>query len=172
MNNDKQSVAEGGSYQELKRKTTIGEVLDTASSFEQAAYDFYTALGKKVSKRLNFLVQDLAAEEKNHVEMFKELRLNPQAQEHIAMQIETPPSDHRFSDYIQISELGDLPDDQAILQYALGREQVAMEQYTSLAKETPVGPVQDLFRYLAHEETRHKQELEKRYYELIHSGGV
>lgn len=47
-----------------------------------------------------------------------------------------------------------------------------MEQYSSLAEETPPGPIQDLFRSLAKEELNHKQELEKRYYELVHSGGV
>jgi rubrerythrin len=47
-----------------------------------------------------------------------------------------------------------------------------MEQYRSLAESTPPGPIHDLFQYLADEETQHKNELEKRYYEIVHSGGV
>jgi rubrerythrin len=47
-----------------------------------------------------------------------------------------------------------------------------MEQYHALADSTQPGPIQDLFRYLANEETQHKGELEKVYYEVVHSGGV
>jgi rubrerythrin len=47
-----------------------------------------------------------------------------------------------------------------------------MEQYQSLADSTAPGPIQDLFKFLAAEETQHKAELEKVYYEVVHSGGV
>ena len=167
MNNEKK--VEGNNYQQLRGKTSIGGILEIAILFEQAAYELYTELSKSVSKNLIPLVEEFAAEEKNHVAMLKGLSSNPQAQIQIAMLIERPPSDHRFSDYIHVPEIGELPDDQTIFQYALGREQVAMEQYASLAVETPAGPIHDLFNYLAHEEMRHKQELEKRYYELFHN---
>ncbi len=68
--------------------------------------------------------------------------------------------------------VGEIPDDQEVLQFAMGREQAAMEQYRDLAESTGPGPIKDLFRYLADEETQHKLELEKLYYEVIHSGGV
>ncbi len=86
--------------------------------------------------------------------------------------VATPASDSRFSDAIQLPELGEAPDDQEVLQYALGREQAAMEQYRSLAESTAPGPIKDLFNFLADEETQHKTELEKLYYEIVHSGGV
>jgi rubrerythrin len=69
-------------------------------------------------------------------------------------------------------DLGKNPDDQAILQYALAREQAAMEQYATLSTEVESGPVRDLFLYLSQQETEHKNELEKVYYETVHSGGV
>ena len=58
------------------------------------------------------------------------------------------------------------------MQYALSREDAAARQYGELAQSTPEGPVRDLFLFLAKEEVQHKAELEKRYYELVHSGGV
>ncbi len=166
------NVHEGESYDLLKEKTTIGEILETASDFEQAAFSLYSELQTKVSKPLRLLVQELAEEEKRHFELFQELKNNPEISEQIRQYIQKPANDHRFSDYILVPKLDEVIDDQAILQYALGREQAAMEQYSSLAEETPSGPIQDLFRYLANEELEHKKELEKRYYELIHSGGV
>jgi rubrerythrin len=165
------TVHEKESYHLLKEKTTIGEILETACNFEQAAFNFYSELQTKVSKPLRVLVKELAEEEKRHFELFQELKSNPEISEYIKQLIHKPASDHRFSDYILLPKL-DKIDDQAIMQYALGREQAAMEQYTSLAEETPSGPIQDLFRYLAHEELEHKKELEKQYYELVHSGGV
>ena len=59
-----------------------------------------------------------------------------------------------------------------MLRYALGREHTAMQQYQSLADGTESGPIHDLFVYLANEETKHKNELERLYYEVVHSGGV
>jgi len=165
-------IHEGEGYQKLKGKTTLGEILETAISFEQTAMKFYLLLKDLTTNNLRPLIQELADEEKRHVELFQGLKQHPQFSEQIKEQIKTPPSDHRFSDYVQTPKLSDLPDDQGILQYALGREQAAIEQYSALAEVTSQGPIQDLFRYLAQEELKHKQELEKRYYELVHSGGV
>ncbi|MDM8558589.1 ferritin family protein [Candidatus Parabeggiatoa sp. HSG14] len=172
MNTEKKSKRESEGYRELTRKTTIGEILETASAFEQTAMNFYTMLKDKVGKNLRPLVEELADEEKRHFELFQDLNKNPQVIDKIKELIVTPPNDHRFSDYIQTPKLKEFPDDQAILQYALGREQAAMEQYAALAEETPPGALHDLFHYLAQEELTHKNELEKRYYELVHSGGV
>jgi rubrerythrin len=164
---------EGGSgYHRLKEKQSLGDILETAMSFERTARDFYTALMGRVSKPTRSLVEELAQEEVRHYELFKELAQRPDVKERISEEIRTPPSNHRFSDYIQIPRLDEFPDEQSILQYALGREQAAMEQYGTLAADTPRGSLQDLFRFLAQEELRHKGELEKRYYELVYSTGV
>lgn len=168
----KQSVHKGENFHLLKEKATIGEILETACDFEQAAFNFYSKLQNKVSKPLRILVTELAEEEKRHFNLFQKMKNNPEVSEQIEQLIKKPASNHRFSDYILLPKMDDFIDDQAIMQYALGREQVAMEQYTSLAEETPNGPIQDLFIYLANEELEHKNELEKRYYELVHSGGV
>jgi len=164
---------EGGTgYKTLKQKQSLDEILETAMSFEQVARDFYTALCDKVSKPLRSLVQELAQEEAGHYELFRSLRQREDIQQFIDEKISTPASDHRFSDYIQLPDLGEHPNDQDVLRYALGREQAAMEQYSALAKDVAPGPIADLFHYLANEELEHKIELEKLYYEVVHSGGV
>lgn len=164
---------EGGKgYKKLKDKQSLYEILETAMSFEQMARDFYQDLCDKVSKPLRSLVQELADEEAGHYELFKKLTDRTDIQEYIFEQIKVPPGDHQFSNYIQLPDLGENPDDQDVLRYALGREQAAMEQYAALAKDVPPGPVADLFQFLANEELEHKKELEKIYYEVVHSGGV
>lgn len=167
MDTDTITIQEGDGYQELKTKTSIGEILTTASSFEYNAFIFYTSLQEKVSVPLRSLVKELANEEQNHYELFQALSKHPHVQEQITKLVSIPPSTDRFSYYIQTPALNEFLDDQAILQYAMGREQAAMEQYSSLAQEVLPGPIQDLFYYLAHEEQQHKIELEKRYSELL-----
>lgn len=163
---------EGTGYERIKASKTLDEVLATAMSFERAAHEFYSSLKDRVSKPLRELVQELAQEEARHYALFEQLRRRADIQQHIFLRIQTPASDHRFSDYVRRPELGDFPDDQSLLQYALGREQAAMEQYGALARETPGGPIRELFEYLAEEELSHKAELEKRYYELVYATNV
>jgi rubrerythrin len=155
-------------YRRIQSQKTLGEILAVATSFEKAAFEFYSALAPKVSKHIRYLVEELAQEEQRHFELFSELAANPNVEALIQTRIRTPVEDHRFSDYVQAPDLGDKPDDQTILQYALGREDAAMKQYRELAGSTGPGPAHDLFEYLANEETQHKRELEKLYYATIY----
>ncbi len=156
----------------LARMKSLEEILNTAMAFEKTMQTFYEQLVGKVRKPLRELVAELAEEEKRHYELFEGVRDHPETEAHIRDRIAVPVNDHRFSDYVHMPALGDHPDDQAILQYAMGREQAAYEHYSDLAETAPEGPLKDLFRFLSDEELRHKGDLEKRYYEIIHSGGV
>jgi rubrerythrin len=165
-------MTEGRGYKKLREQTSLKDILAVATEFERTARDFYTDLAPKVSKQIRYLVEELAEEEQRHYDLFAALRERPDLESSVEQMVDTPASDRRFSDCIHLPELGDAPDDQAVLQYAMGREHAAMEQYRSLAESTEPGPIRDLFRYLADEETQHKAELEKLYYEIVHSGGV
>jgi rubrerythrin len=166
-------MSEGSHGIELLRgKTTLREVLEVATGFEASARDFYTALTPRVSKNIRYLVEELAAEEQGHFDLFIELAARPDLAEQIKAEIERPASDSKFSDCLHLPDLGENPDDQAVLQYAMGREHAAMTHYGELANTTPEGPIRDLFTFLASEETKHKLELEKLYYEIVHAGGV
>ncbi len=162
----------GSGYEQLQSKKTLGEILAVAIEFEKTARDFYSALIPKVSKQIRYLVEELAEEEQRHFDLFSELKARPDLDEQIETLVEVPASDKRFSDAVLLPDLGDHPDDQSVLQYALGREHAAMEQYRSLAENTAEGPIRELFVYLANEETLHKNQLERLYYETVHSGGV
>jgi rubrerythrin len=165
-------MSEGSGYQRLSEQTSVEAVLQVATEFERTARDFYRELAPRVSKRIRYLVEELADEEQAHYDLFSQLQSRSDLNEQLQLAIERPASDHRFSDCIHLPDLGDKPDDQSVLQYAMSREHAAMEQYTALAATTPEGPLRDLFRYLANEETKHKGDLEKLYYEIVHSGGV
>ncbi|MCM8857198.1 MAG: ferritin family protein [Candidatus Thiodiazotropha sp.] len=159
-------------YERLQSKKSLAEILEIAVEFERTARDFYTDLIPKVSKQIRYLVEELAEEEQHHFNLFNELKSRPDIEQLFQAMVDTPASDQRFSDAIHLPDLGEKPDDQAVLQFALGREHAAMEQYRSLAESTDEGPIKELFLFLANEETLHKNQLEKLYYETIHSGGV
>ena len=160
------------SIQRLQSKTTLKEILTVATEFERTARDFYTDLIPKVHKSIRYLVEELAAEEQGHYDLFTQMAARDDLEQQLKAEVERPASDHKFSDCIHLPDLGEQPDDQAVLQYALRREHAAMEQYHALAQGTEAGPIHDLFLYLANEETKHKNELEKLYYATVHSGGV
>ncbi|MCU7853702.1 MAG: ferritin family protein [Candidatus Thiodiazotropha sp. (ex Monitilora ramsayi)] len=159
-------------YVRLQSKKSLSDILEVAIEFERTARDFYTALIPNVSKQIRYLVEELADEEQRHFDLFSELKARTDIEHDIQAMVDTPASDKRFSDAIHLPDLGEKPDDQAVLQYALGREHAAMEQYRALAKSTAEGPIKELFLFLANEETLHKNQLEKLYYEIVHSGGV
>lgn len=163
---------EKGSYQRIKSKTTLKEILEVACSFEASARDFYQDLIPKVSKNVRWVVEELAAEEQQHFDMLSGLANRPDISEMVQAQVGTPATNSKFSDAVHLPDLGPKPDDQAVLQYAMGREHLAMEHYHALAQSTEPGAIKDLFEYLANEETKHKSELEKVYYQTVHSGGV
>ena len=161
-----------GAYARIKSKKTLREILEVASSFEESARNFYRDLIPKVSKNVRWAVEDLAKEEQGHYDLLMTLASRTDIESQIKDEIATPITDGRFSDAIHIPDLGERPDDQAVLQYAMGREHLAMEHYRNLADGTQPGPIKELFEFLANEETKHKAELEKVYYEVVHSGGV
>lgn len=155
----------------LRGKTSLKEILEVATHVEEVARDFYTALIPKVSKRIRYLVEEHAAEEQSHYDLFSALAQRTAIAEQVRQEIRRTAADSKFSDCLHLPDLGDNPDDQAVLQYAMGREHAAMSHYGELAETAPSGPIRELFVFLASEETKHKLELEKLYYETIHRGG-
>jgi rubrerythrin len=155
----------------LRGKTSLKEILDVATHFEESARDFYVTLIPRVSKRIRYLVEELAAEEQSHYDLFSALAKRTDIAAQVKEEIQRTAADSKFSDCLHLPDLGENPDDQAVLQYAMGREHAAMSHYGELADTAPAGPIRDLFVYLASEETRHKLELEKLYYETVHRGG-
>ena len=158
--------------EKLARMTTAEEVLETVAEFSREAHSFYTDLIPRVSKNIRYLLEDLARAELAHVRMLSELVKSPDMRDHLRDAIRRPEADRRFSDAVQAPELGDNPDDQQVLQYALAREQIALEEYSELAANTAPGLLHEVFSFLANEETRQKADLEALYYEIVHRSGV
>lgn len=156
-------------YRRIRATMALSEILELVTSFEKAAFDFYASLIPRVGAQTRLLVEELAGEERHHYELFRALANHPRLHEQIRDRIETTIEHNGFTAHLTRNELEDSPDDRAILGYALAREKVAMNQYLELAANTAPGPARDLFRFLASEETRHKQELQRLYLQLAYA---
>lgn len=152
-------------YQRLQESRSLKEILAVATEFERSARDFYSDLALRVSEQLRPLVEDLAEEEQQHLNLFSSLTQNPEIVRLNQTRLQTPPGDEQFAACIDLPDLGESPDDRAVLAYALSREQAAATQYQSLADSADSGPIKDLFSFLANEERKHKEALEKIYHE-------
>ncbi len=159
-------------FDKLHHHASLQEFIDLAIEFEQVAHDFYTDLLPKISKHIRYIVNELIREEEAHIAKLQELAKRRDIEGALQSEIENMTVDRKFYDGIHLPELGENPDDQEILQYAMMREFIAMVQYSELAEKSPPGPVRDLFQFMANEEIKHKNDLEALYYQIIHSGGV
>ena len=157
----------GSAYQRLQDSKSLKEILAVATEFERTARDFYSDLAMRVSEDLRPLVEDLADEEQQHLNLFSSLSQNPEIVRLNQTRLQTPSSDQQFTGLIDLPDLGESPDNRAVLEYALSREQAAMLQYQSLAESADSGPIKDLFTFLAQEELAHKEALEKLYREQV-----
>lgn len=160
-----------GKREQLQHLRSLIEILDVAIQFELAAARFYHKLQPQVSKPLRWLVASLALEEEEHAERLGKLRYHPDLSQKLQQRVEVPITDTRFSDALRTPNPKLLKSDQDVLEYALSRERLAMEQYRALAESTDPGEAHELFQWLADEEVEHKSELEKRYYAIVHRGG-
>lgn len=163
-------------YESIGRKErpnsqeSLRDVLMVAVLFERTAHSFYNELASKVSEKVRDLVDTLIKEEDEHVKIFTALLNHPNVEKQLSQMVTKPPSDHHFNSAFKIQDLGEDPDETAVLKYAISLKHTAMEQYASLADEIEPGEIQDLFHFLSQQEREHKNKLEQLYNELLQSG--
>ena len=138
---------------------TTDEILDFAIQNEQNAADLYIGLAsqaKKQTARSEYL--QLSSEEKEHREILEKVKRG-----RMLIGIEDQVQDFRISDYAVDEPLGEDPDFDRILLFAIRQEEEAFRLYTALSELTPEGEIKDLLRNLAKEENRHKIKFESEY---------
>ena len=135
---------------------TIDEILDFAIQNEQNAADLYTGLAntaKTPDARAEFL--QLVKEEMEHRETLEKMKHG-----RMLIGLEEQVQDINISDYAVDIKLGDNPDYQHILQFAIKQEEEAYRLYSTLSLMTPEGEIKELLHNLATEELRHKHKFE------------
>ncbi len=147
----------------MKAFNNVDEILDFAMESEQKAVDFYTELADRIkNEEMKAIFREFAQEEVGHkakLKKIKEERIFNIPAEKIA--------DLKISDYVDSVVIKPDMSYQEALIVAMNREKAAFNLYTRLAGKTDLPELQELFRGLAQEESKHKLRFEMEYDEYV-----
>ena len=138
---------------------TVDEILDFAIQNEQNAADLYTDLaGKTKSAAVKAEFEEYADEERGHKAKLENVKAGRQL-----LDANSRIQDLKISDYTVDVDLGENPDYQSVLLFAMKQEKAAFKLYTDLAGMTQDPAVKALLLGLAQEEAKHKLRFEIEY---------
>lgn len=147
----------------MEKFENIDDVLDFAIESEQKAVDFYHQLADRVKNEdMKNIFLEFAQEEVAHkakLKMIKEEKVFIASSESI--------SDLKISDYVDSVVIKPDMSYQEALIVAMNREKAAFNLYTRLSKKTNVPELQNIFKMLAQEESKHKLRFEMEYDEFV-----
>ena len=143
----------------MTKLTTVDEILDFAIQNEQDAVDLYTGLAEKAGSpavKADFL--HYADEERGH--KAKLIRVKDGKK---LLEASTAVQDLKIADYTVEVDLGENPDYQSVLLFAMKQEKAAFRLYSDLAALAPTADLKELLLGLAQEEAKHKLRFEVEY---------
>jgi rubrerythrin len=141
----------------------VDEILSFAIKNEQDAVDLYTDLaGKARNEAVKKVFLTYADEERGHKAKLQRVK---GGQKSLAPSEKV--QDLKIADYTVDVELGENPDYQSVLLFAMKAEKAAFKLYMDLAARTGDHEFEQLFLGLAQEEAKHKLRFELEYDEQI-----
>ena len=150
----------------MKPINSLEEVLNFAIGEEQAAVKFYTSLAAQTpSAEMRLVLEEFAQEERKHEARLKQMQaqgIRP------ASSPQTP--DLKIADYLVEIKPGPALSYRELLMLAMQKELAAVRMYTALIDQVAEPGLQDVFRQLAQEETKHKLKFETEYDNVMVEG--
>jgi rubrerythrin len=146
----------------------IEQMLESAIRTEEDSYKIYQK-GLRIvqSESVRELLEELAAEERQHKAKLKEMLRPEKRAEMIAQVSQEKAINFQIGDYLTPREVHPNATLQDILTVAMQREKDSFQYYTAMAGIT-TGEVKALFGVLASEEIKHKQRIESIYDDIIY----
>jgi rubrerythrin len=139
------------------------EILDFAIRNEQNAVDLYEDLASRTtSGAASAEFKQFAEEERGHKAKLLRVKAGKKL-----LDAEQSVQDLKISDYTVDVVLGDNPDYQSILLFAMKQEKAAYKLYVDLARMAPSTELKELLLGLAQEEAKHKLRFEIEYDEHV-----
>jgi len=139
------------------------EVLDFAIQNEQYAVNLYEDLANRTSSSaMKKEFTAFANEERGHKAKLQRVKEGKKL-----LDAEAKVQDLKISDYTVDVEIGENPDYQTVLLFAMKQEKAAFRLYTDLASMAPSAELKELLLGLAQEEAKHKLRFEIEYDENV-----
>ncbi len=148
---------------------TIESILKKAADKENGSYLLYkNAAGHAKHVDIKTVLSELAEEELKHKQALEDFNLENLKKQEIEIEEEHR---HGISDYListdeGLSEDSDFKD---VLIYAAKREKKAFKFYSSMSKQVGDSELRKLFVWLAQEESKHKEDIEALFWEVMYS---
>lgn len=143
-------------------RETFEEIRQFALDKEIEAEELYSRMAAEAElPHVQELFEELAAEERKHQRMLENIKTEKVADADLASV-----QDLRLSDYLVEQEFRPDMSYQDVLILAMKREERSMELYRNLANQA-AGELRRIFEFLAREETKHKERLQREYDEFI-----
>lgn len=147
----------------MENFNNIDDVLDFAMESEQKAVDFYHQLADRVKNEdMKAIFLEFAQEEVGHKAKLKKIK-----DERVFDVPFEKISDLKLSDYVDSVVIKPEMSYQEALIVAMNREKAAFNLYTRLSQKTDVPELQNIFKMLAQEESKHKLRFEMEYDEFV-----
>lgn len=142
---------------------SLTEILQQTLEFERHSQALYDSIARRISDGpIRRLMALLAGDDAMHYHLFRDLADGDHVGDHRGDRVRRPAGDKLFCGDILPPHLDDYPGDtQSLLEVAVTRKEAAADQYAELAEATPVGPIQDLYRFVADEEAAHIAALQR-----------
>ena len=138
---------------------TMEQIIDFVVAREQYAYELYKSMTKReVYSNVAELCEQLAEDELEHKQWLQDDFMRA---EHVSLPVDV-------SDYVVHNDQKTVfMDSQEFLNFAVKKEEIAMNLYKGVAKETTNCQCRDVFLALAMEEEKHKELLQEKLNNLL-----
>jgi rubrerythrin len=147
---------------------TIESILKKAANKEQGSYLIYkNAASRAKDAQIKTTLSKFAEEELKHKQAIEDFNIETLSNKEIEIE-ET--SRQGISEYLTSTDegLSEGSDFNDILVYAAKREKKAFEFYSSMLKQVDDAELKKLFVWLAQEESKHKEDIEALFWEVIY----
>jgi rubrerythrin len=147
---------------------TIESILKKAANKEQGSYLIYKNVASRAKDvQIKTTLSKFAEEELKHKQAIEDFNIETLSNKEIEIE---EASRQGISEYLTstddgISEDSDFND---ILVYAAKREKKAFEFYSNMSKQVDDAELKKLFVWLAQEESKHKEDIEALFWEVIY----
>jgi rubrerythrin len=150
----------------MKPMNSLDEVLNFAIGEEQAAVKFYTTLAAQTpSAEMRAVLEEFAEEERKHEARLKQMKdqgIRPVSSPNVP--------DLKIADFLVEIKPGPELSYRELLMLAMQKELAAVRMYTALVEQVADAGLQQVFRQLAQEETKHKLKFETEYDNVMVEG--
>ena len=146
------------------QKETVKSILEKAAGKENESYLLYKNMSERVKDaQTKSILDKFAADELKHKQVIENFKVTDIKNQEIEEK-----SRQGISEYLTGGSFNEQADFKDVLVYAAKREKAACEFYKKMSTLVGDFELKGLFKWLAREESKHKEEIEVLFWEIVY----